>query len=191
MWIFAAAYAAEPEAAPPAPAPLVIDAKVPVELLLQGNTLGELYVPGTVTFLVPPGSGVLRVYVGGSATDVPLQFVSGQETRVIVGRTGISTEAGPQTVASTDPQRVEFRLTGGTPASVRVDATSHRIDATRGWVVELPPGAHALSLRSSDGTAIWATGQLTLNGGAPLVVLVTEGRLPEVSGPGAFHPAGS
>lgn len=190
MWTFAVAFAAEPLPEHIPSASLVVDAKVPVELLLEGMKIGEMLVPSEISFEVPPGRHVLRVYVGGNATDVPLTLLSGQVERVLVGRTGISTATAEPPAASTGPQAVEFRMLGDIGARLRLDKLSQPVDAAHAWRVDLAPGGHPLSIRSADGTAIWATGELVVTGGAPIVVLLTEGRLPEVSGPATFRPAG-
>lgn len=189
MWFFAFAFASDP--APTVTVPVIVDAKVPVELVLEGNKLGQMYVPSELRFELAPGPHVLKVYVGGVANDVPLQLVEGDVVRVLVGRAGITTSAAPATAVAAGPQVVEFRLVGPTDAKVRLDKLSQPLHAGRSWTIELPPGQHSLSLRSSDGTAIWATGELVVHGGGPVVVVVTEGRLPEVSGPASFRPAGS
>lgn len=194
MWTVAVVFASEPVpnggSQPPPSVPLIVDAKVPVELVFEGSKIGQLYIPSELRFQAPPGPHLLRVFVGGFATDVPLNLVPGAEVRVVVGQNGVTTSAGP-VEAITGPQTVEFRLVGPTDAKVRVDKLSQPLHAGRSWTVDLAPGPHPLSLRSSDGTAIWATGELLVHGGAPITVVVTEGRLPEISGPAAFRPAGS
>jgi hypothetical protein len=76
-------------------------------------------------------------------------------------------------------------------AQLRIDAKPHAVEPGRDLTLDLPPGAHPMSVRSSDGTVVWATGSLEVAPGEPLVVQIGEGRMPEVSGAGAFNPASS
>src|SRR5262245_4592345 len=87
IWLCSNSFAADP---PPDPVPLVVDAKVPVEILLEGVKLGQLYFPAEVTWLVTPGPHVVRIYTNGNPTDVPIDLSGGEGTRIVVGRTGIS-----------------------------------------------------------------------------------------------------
>jgi hypothetical protein len=183
-------------AVPPAPAvvPLVVEAKVPVEVLLEGAKLGELYFPGEVRWTVTEGRHTVRLYVGGKPEDVPVDLVAGSETRIVVGRNGISSSSTRVAAAAAGPSPVEFRLVGSGAAQIRVDSARHAIEPGQNVSLTLPAGNHALSVRSSDGTVIWASGTLEIGGGeiggGPLVVLIAEGRMPEVSGRGAFHAGG-
>jgi hypothetical protein len=190
------AWAEEPATPPPAPAALVVDAKVPAEVLLAGVKLGELYFPATVQFSISPGTYPLRVYVGGTPTDLEVELTSGAQTSVVVGRSGVSiagTTAAPP--VSTEPASVEFRMVGRGAVRLSVEdgdgaPAVGRLATGETLALELLPGPHALSLRSGDGTVIWATGALHVAGSGPVVVLVSEGRLPEVSGGGAFLGVG-
>ncbi|MEQ1504762.1 MAG: hypothetical protein ABMB14_21165, partial [Myxococcota bacterium] len=173
-------------------AELVVDAKIPVEILLEGVKLGQLYYPGEVTFRVVAGHHTVRLYTNGQPTDLPLDLTTGHPTRILVGRTGVTTGAPAEgsAPAATGPSSVEFRFVGGGAAQVRVEATSHPVEPGRPFTLELAPGVHPMSVRSTDGTVIWATGTLEVATGR-VVVQVTEGRMPEVSGDGVFHAGGS
>jgi hypothetical protein len=57
-------------------------------------------------------------------------------------------------------------------------------------LLPLPVGEHPMSLRSSDGTSVFARGVLTVSGGKDLVVQVTEGLMPETSGEGISFSSG-
>jgi hypothetical protein len=50
--------------------------------------------------------------------------------------------------------------------------------------LKLPHGAYDALLRSGSGTVIYARSTLSLSGAGPLVVQVSEGRVPELSGEG-------
>jgi hypothetical protein len=190
--------ATNPAAAPEAQHPdavegarLEVDAKVPVEILISGVKLGQLYFPGEARFKIVPGEHTLRVYVNGNPTDVPLVLRAGERTRVLVGRSGVSLEAAVADAAAPaaqpGPVAVQFRLSGGGSARLMLDGRPVALQGGAPVTVDLGVGSHPLSVRSTDGTAIWATGHLEVQGGDSLVVQVAEGRLPEVSGPGRFH----
>ncbi|MEZ4235136.1 MAG: hypothetical protein R3F59_03035 [Myxococcota bacterium] len=189
-----------PVEAAPAPAPelaaeegarLEVDAKVPAEILVSGVKLGQLYFPGEASFKIVPGEHVLRIYVNGQPTDLPVTLRAGERTRVLVGRSGVSLEAADEAGASPvveGPVAVQFRLAGDGTARVVLDGRPvASLQPGAPVMVDVGVGVHPLSVRSGDGTAIWATGSLEVQGGDGLVVQVAEGRMPEVSGPGVFH----
>jgi len=182
--------ATQQEAAQPG-GPMVVEAHVPVELMVDGVKLAQLWYPGTARFDIVGGSHVVRVYVDGNPQDVNVDIQPGSETHVLVGRTGVSvTKAETQPASDVDAVSVELRVVGGGAAQIRVDGERHHLSGGDRLTLTLPPGSHAMSVRSSDGTAIWAAGTLSLTGGAPVVVQIAEGRLPEVGGPGRFDPGG-
>jgi hypothetical protein len=186
-----AALAADPEATDPVVAgALVVDARVPVEILVNGAKLASLYAPGESRFQVEVGHHRVSLWTNGKPTDVELDVAEGQEARVLVGRTGVTTSSGPiSTPPAADAVAVEFRVVGTPGAQVRVDDGRHAVQSGRTFTLELAPGAHPLSVRSADGTAIWATGTLQVTG-SPVVVQIAEGRVPEVSGSGSFSAGG-
>jgi hypothetical protein len=181
---------ASPEVAQPG-GPMVVEARVPVELMVDGVKIAQLWYPGTARFDIVGGPHVVRVYVDGNPQDVSVEIQPGHETHVLVGRSGISvTKAEVAAPGPVDAVSVELRVVGGGAAQVRVDGARHTLSGGDRLTLSLPPGPHAMSVRSSDGTAIWAAGTLSLTGGAPVVVQITEGRMPEVGGPGRFDPGG-
>jgi hypothetical protein len=190
----AAALAADPQPAD-APGTLHVDAKVPAEILIDGVKLAQLWYAGQASFEVVPGRHQLRVYTSGQPTDFPLDIQPGQGTWVVVGRTGISLDslAGEQAATLVPAEDalvpVEFRSLGG-GAQLRVDDQRLLLGSGQRLDVELDAGDHALSVRSADGTVVWATGTLEVDRGDRLVVQIAEGRLPEISGAGRFHAGG-
>jgi hypothetical protein len=173
------------------PAVLVIDAKVPVEVLLGGTTIAELFYPALVQFQVAAtGPQVVRVYVSGQPYDVPVQFAPKETSRILVGRTGVTveTQAADVPAEASGPVSLELRFVGGGGATVRLGSQPHKVGPGRGLSTTIPLGRHALSVRSADGTVIWAAGDLFVEG--PLVVQIAEGRLPEISGAGRFVAGG-
>lgn len=170
---------------------LVVDAKVPVEILVEGMKLGQLYFPGEVRYRIVAGHHLVRLYTNGQPTDLPIDLAAGQRTRVLVGRTGITVSNEAIPAAPAGPARIELRFVGTGQALVRLGSTPHALQPGHDLTLELPSGAYPLSVRSADGTVIWASGQLDVSAGDAVVVQVGEGRMPEVSGPGAFHAGGS
>ena len=133
---------------------------------------------------------MLRIYTQGKPHDMPLNLVADAELSIVVGRTGITAEEQVATVDDGITAPVEFRVLGARGASLRIDGDRHSIPAGGHLQLQLANGVHNVSVRSGDGTAIWASGRLNVTGGPPLIVQMSEGRLPEVSGGGTFD-AGS
>lgn len=170
---------------------LLFDAKQPAELLVDGVKLGQLYYAGQARFDVLPGRHRVRVYLSGQPTDTDVEVVAGVESRVLIGRTGVTVSRSDVAAAPhADVVSVEMRMVGGGGAQVRVDDQRYRIDAGGQVSVPLASGVHAVSFRSADGTVIWASGTLELAGGEGVIVQLAEGRMPEVSGPGKFDAGG-
>jgi len=170
---------------------LRIDIKLPAEVLLDGVKLAETYVPAQLSFEVVAGPHLLRVYTHGDPHDLPIEVEAGDALSVVVGRTGMS---GDRTTGTApDPNGivpVEFRVLDGMASTIRIDGGKHTIPQGDRLTLDLPVGTHPVSVRSADGTIIWATGRLTLGGHEGVVVQVAEGRLPEVSGDARFDPSG-
>ncbi len=194
MWcLYASAFAADPVVEAPAFGHLRVDARVPVELLVDGHRLAELVLPAELRVEVPAGSRVLRAYINGTPQDMTIDVPSEGEMVVIIGRTGLT--AGVAGVAAPSapvgPVLVEIRVVGSEPIQVRVDRQKLQVGVGDTASVTLTPGAHEVSIRNSAGTVIWATGTLDVEGTAPMILQIAEGRAPEISGPGGFHPGGS
>jgi hypothetical protein len=180
------------EAAPTAPATmgqLQVEALLPTEIVVDGVKIAQLWLPGSATFSIPVGDHLLRVYTQGKPNDLRIHVDGERGLKVLVGRTGVSTEqaAAPDLDATV---AVEFRVMGTRAATLRLDDGKHKVQPGQPLALELDAGSHPLSVRSEDGTVIWASGVLAISGAAPVVVHVTEGRMPEVSGGGAFSTGG-
>lgn len=180
--------AEEPEA--PSRGHIVVDARVPAEVLFDGQMVGQLYFPSTLRVEVPAGEHTLRIYTNGVHEDLAIDVPSDDELQVLVGRTGTTVEGQELSLPSEQEEvtevAVQFRVHGTEPVRMvlgkrRFDlATDEQVDVT------LKPGSHKLSLRNEDGTVIWASGMLRLTGPEDVVVQITEGRMPEVGGGGEF-----
>lgn len=169
---------------------LVFDSRLPAEVMVDGKTVAKLFRDGVLTVEVPAGVRALRVYTNGSPEDLEVVVPVGGELAVLVGRMGLSvdpraTQAVATEVAMSDVS-VQVRMAG--PIGARLMLGNERYEVGAGSQVELslPTGDHALSVRNENGTVVWATGTLKVQGPDPVVVQLSEGRLPEVSGRGAF-----
>lgn len=181
--------AAPAEEAPAEAATLTFDCKVPAEILVDGMKVGQLWFPGQATWRVAPGKHLVRVYVAGTPQDHPVELVARAGRTFLVGRTGTTVSDTVAAAPASGPARVGLRVVGVQGAQVRIDGRREVLQAGAELALDLPPGPHALSVRSLDGTAVWSTGTLEVSGG-PVVVQFSEGRVPEVSGGAVFHSGG-
>ena len=167
---------------------LVLDARVPSEILIDGHVIAEVMVPGILSVELTAGEHDLRVYNNGNPIDFPIVVSNQTPTRVLIGRTGISTDG--RKVSRTDEAdlniALQIRVTGYQSVQLRLDQERYEIAPGDILPLTVPAGNHRVSIRSGDGTAIWASGTLNLIGPDEVVLQLTEGRLPEVSGQGKF-----
>lgn len=167
-------------------AELVVDAQVPAEVWVSGQLVGQLFQPAELRLDVAEGPLPLTILVGGEPTKLDVAAPA----LVIVGRNGISTgqhdPAAP--VPAVGPVPVEFRSTGQEDLLLVLDKERRTVDVGQVLTIELTPGRHPISLRSRDGTMLYARGSLEV-GGEGLVVQLSPGRMPEVIGKsGSYHP---
>ncbi len=170
----------------PEPGLLAIDARLPAEVLVDGRPIAEIYVASRVEIEVPAGPHALKIYTNGTPEQLDVVVPSGEALRVVVGRTGLSVSAERPEPAGTAPVAVQFRMTDPTGARVYLDERRLRLPSGGQLDLDLDPGDHRLALRSEDGTVVWASGTLFVEGPDPLVIQVSEGRMPEIVGQGAF-----
>jgi hypothetical protein len=164
-----------------------VEALLPTEIVVDGVKLGQLWIPGEAAFTIPTGEHLLRAYTQGKPHDLPIRVTATQPVHVLVGRSGISADRPTEADDAAVAVQVEFRVMGARGAVLRLDDGKHQVQPGQPLSIELEPGLHPLSVRSSNGTVIWASGMLSVSGTQPVVVHVTEGRMPEVSGGGQFH----
>lgn len=170
---------------------LVFDAHLPAEVLVDGEPVAQLYRAARVRVEVPAGIHRVRVYTNGSPNDLEVVVPAGGELPVLVGRMGLSVDPKSKPVgAPTDVVAgdipVQVRMSDRTGARLLIDKKRYTVTAGKQLELQLPTGEHDLSVRSEDGTVVWATGTLKVDGPDPVIVQLSEGRLPEVSGRGAF-----
>lgn len=176
---------------------LVLDARQPAEVLVNGQKLVEILVPGRVEVPFPAGKYDLRVWTAGTATEIEIKIPVGGVSTVLVGRTGISAKSSggdllavPVSEVPVGPSPTEFRAVGIDAVMIHLDGKRHRIQAADPLRLDLTPGRHPMSVRNSNGTVIWATGTLLVKGNDPIIVQITEGRVPEVTGGATFSMGG-
>ncbi len=170
---------------------LVVDARLPVEVRVDGQPVLQLFVPGRAEIRVLPGDHAITAVTGANPTEIRLNVPQpGQSAVLLVGRNGITSRVEQSVASNAADVSVELRVTGPGPVQVRLD--DHRWEIAPGSSVSMsqPVGAHTFSVRSREGTAIWANGSLSLAGGDPVVIQLSEGRAPEVSGLGSYFSNG-
>lgn len=188
MWIWIAAALA---------GQIVVDAKVPVAVMLDGEMVAQLWRAAVVTVPAEPGPHALTVVLDGNPRRFDVTITDGAPVVVLAGRSGVSLGAAedvakhvPTAPPDGAPTEVRFRVADGAYLMVQVGRQRVVVGPGDGMAIPLPLGDHPFSVRSSDGTAVFARGVLTVSASAePRVVQLSEGALPETSGQGvAFHP---
>lgn len=169
---------------------LVLDARLPMELLVDGQPLAQLYKAGEVRLELLAGTRRIRVYTNGLPNDLDIVVPQDGEVHLLAGRSGVTVgnaaRAVPVEVAATTEIPVQVRMTDNTGARLHVDQHRYEIGAGAQLDLSLPSGSHDVSIRSENGTVVWAHGTLMVTGPDPVVLQLSEGRLPEVSGKGSF-----
>lgn len=169
-------------------AQLVVDAKVPTSVFIDGTGVAQIFVPSTLTLNVEPGQHDLLFMINGSPRETSLMVLDRPMNIVVVGRTGITT-------ALTLPEElnavtaVEFRTTSNELLSVRVGDEKLSLPPGQVSSMSLDVGEYPMTVRGGGGTVVYGRGTLVISGAGHLVVQVAEGRMPEVSGPGGSFRA--
>lgn len=173
---------------PAEPGLLQIDARLPAEVLVDGRPLAELYQAARIELEVPAGEHTLKVYTNGNPEEIEISVPAGGSLGVLVGRTGTSIDknVADSLVAADAPVPIQLRMNDSIGARVTVNRERIHIEPHAQIELELPVGPHQISVRSKDGTVVWASGTLHVDGPDAVVVQLSEGRLPEVSGKGSF-----
>lgn len=165
---------------------LVIDAKVPTEIRGPDAVLAQLYVPSVLSVDLDGGTYEFIVFRNGNPETIRLEVPAEGTARMVVGEAGITAPPAPKKTEDLPAETtVEFRTVGTVAVMVQLPDERLRVSPGHAQTVTLPTGTHAMKVRSSDGTVIWARGELTL-GGKDTVVQLSEGRGPEVSGENAL-----
>jgi len=172
---------------------LLIDAKVPCEVLGVGNQpIAQLFWPSRVHVPLEAGHYELTVMVAGNPNRISLDLDDATPTTLVVGRTGLTTHTTATTTKGPPPTHtlLQVRSAANERLVLQLDGKRHTIGIGQELEIELPLGDHTLRLRTANGTTIFATGSLQLDGAGPLIIQVSEGRMPEFSGEGGiFSPS--
>jgi hypothetical protein len=168
---------------------LIVDAKVPVEVHVDAVVVAQLFYPSQVKLDAKTGKRTVKLMINGKANTVLVDVPAEGAAHISVGRSGVTVDA-PETAADATPTvPVEFRVIGNEPLVVQLGTSRHPVDGGGRLALDLDTGLHQMVVRSTDGTAIWARGKLDLLGTGPVVVHVSEGRMPEITGDtGTFRP---
>jgi hypothetical protein len=174
---------------------VVIDARVPAEIEVERQKWATLLRPGVVRFSASPGTLAMVVYVDGDPQPVAVTVPATGAATVLIGRSGVTGGVDVKVGAAAadavvGPAAVEVRNSGARPVMVRVDGVAYTIDPRSPLSWSMPAGIYRFEVRDVAGRAVWARGRLQVGGG-PVVVQVSEGRFPEVSGDrSTFTPDG-
>lgn len=170
---------------------LVVDVKVPVNVSIDGQQAADVFQPGMLRLPVDDGPHKVTVVVAGkpSVFDVT---IGPSPVVLLVGRSGTTVgaaDAQPVPLATGADIPVRFRTTARDRLLVQI--AGQRVVVAPGVGVTLPLGLgeHEMTVRSPDGTSIFARGMLVVGGSGELIVQLSEGKMPETSGPGlSFDP---
>lgn len=163
---------------------LVVDAKVPVRVAVDGELLAEVHREGVLHLPLADGLRGVVLTVAGNAQRYEVQ-IGDQPSRILVGRTGVTVDAVAPAVAIPQGEAtVRFRTAGKERLLVQVDRQRVLVSPGVGIALPLSTGDHAISIRNPDGTQIFARGTLIISSGGDLLVQIAEGRVPETSGEG-------
>ena len=192
--VAALAQSPNPEAEPTRPAiaalgELAFDIRLPAEIELDGQTLVKTFGTGRYTTDAVVGAHRLRVYLNGRPHSLDIEVTDVARTTVMIGRNGLSsTNELIDLPDESGLASVEFRVLGREDLTLVLGAERTRLVPGKRHRVELPVGEHEIAVRNGHGTVVWASGTLSLTQARPVVVQLTEGRMPEVSGSGSsFH----
>ena len=167
---------------------LLVEAKIPTALYVDGQAFVEFSRPGRAEFEVAAGEHKLVIMTNGNPTERVVN-IGPTPTRLVVGRTGISLGAAetmePSTPEAGATTTVELRSTSRLPLLITVDDERYVLAPGATKSLTIANGDHAFKVRNDAGTAIFATGTLALKGTTDVIVQLSEGRVPEVAGDGA------
>jgi len=173
-------------------APVVLDAKVPVHVAVDGDLMAQLYQPARLYLEVSVGEHELSLTTHGTPVKYTLDVQEDKPLLVLVGRTGISIgeiHADEQAPEPEGPIPVDFRVVGDDRLVIQVAGGRHTVMPGTPLRLPLPAGEHPMVVRSMSGTSVYARGVLIVAPGKGHMVQLAEGMMPEVAGKGlSFHP---
>jgi hypothetical protein len=183
----------EPETAIPVAerGTLEFDSRLPAEIRVDGQTVAQLYSPGTYRMQTAAGEHQVMVLTNGRAREITTEVTPVSTAVVLIGRNGLTTSARLEPLPEEDGiVPVELRSVGAEEVLVELAGKRYRLPPGVVRTITLPIGRHRMLLRSASGTVLWAKGRLVLERTSPVLLQFTEGRLPETSGPGATFLSG-
>ncbi len=170
---------------------LVVDSRMPAEILVDGHQVGQLFMPARLEVVVEAGVRSVRVYTNGTPDDIDVVVPVSGSVNLLVGRTGLSigktaaTTTAEERVAA-GPIPIQVRMNDTIGARLTVGDKRYKVGAGQQLDLELIAGRYPISIQSHNGTVVWAHGTLVVDGPDPIVMQLSEGRLPEVTGKGSF-----
>lgn len=168
---------------------LVVDAAIPVEVAVDGRPVAQIFQASVVHIPVRIGSRKVTLLLNGAPTRLLVDVADEGESQIIVGKTGITTRQAAPTDAA-DEAPVELRIVGDEGLRLTLDNQRYRLSPGDSQTLELTRGDHTVEIRSGDGLALYARGDLLVHGTGPVVVQLSAGRAPEVIGrTGSWQPS--
>lgn len=170
---------------------LVVDVKVPVTLSLDGQQVADVFQPGVLRMPIPDGAHKVTAVVGGKPQVFEVT-IGLTPVVLLVGRSGTTVgapDALPPPVVAGGDIPVRFRSAARDRLLLQIGGQRVVVAPGVGLSLPLSLGEHEMTVRSPDGTSIYARGVLVVAGVGDLVVQLAEGKMPETSGPGlSFDP---
>lgn len=164
---------------------IVVDANLPVEVLIEDQPYVKMFYPGQARFERDAGPVTLTLMVQGKPQRLNVEVPATGYAQIIVGRNGVSNGAPVPESTQEITSEVVFRTMGQETIQLRIGKERHIITPGKEFATVLSKGKHRIELRNIDGTLIWARGHLDLSGQQDVVVQMLAGRLPEVVGQGS------
>lgn len=161
---------------------LVVEAAVPVEVVIDGRPVAQVFATSTIRVPTVVGTRTVTLLVNGSPTKLLVDVPEEGEAVVVVGRTGITTRVESSDEDKADNAKVELRVVGNEGLRITLGRERYRMAAGTNRAMELTRGDHELEIRSGDGLAVYAVGDLMVHGTGPVIVHLSAGRAPEVIG---------
>lgn len=168
------------------------DTRLPAEIQLDGRTVAKLYGPGVFSMRAEVGEHDVLVLTNGTPRPLKVDVSRTATAVVLVGRNGLTATARLEPLPEEEGiTPVEVRVVGTEEVLVQIGKERFRLKPGAFRSLTVPVGRHAMRVKSSSGTVLWASGFLELTRTEPVVLQITEGRMPEVSGSGSSFVAGS
>ena len=160
----------------------IVDAQVPVELRIGEQAYVKLYYPGQTRMEFASGEVDMTVLVNGNPSSVRMNIPETGYAQLVVGRNGTSIADKTIHAEIMAESPVTFRAVGRESVQIRLNNQKHLVSPEREFKQTLATGTHKLEIRNEGGTLVWAKGVLNVSGKEPVVLQLSEGRLPEVIG---------